>query len=53
MLLVGIMKLTKSINICYISVRNACATKANMKETFMGNNGSCKCLCRKKTAVRD
>ena len=34
------MKLTESINICYISVRNTCTTKANMKETFMGNDGS-------------
>ena len=45
------MKLTESINICYISVRNTCTTKANMKETFMGNDGSCKCLCGEWTAV--
>ena len=33
------MKLTESTNICYISVRIACTTKANIKETFMGNDG--------------
>ena len=47
------MKLTESINICYISVKVACTTKVNMKETFMGNNGSCKCLCGEWTAVRE
>ena len=45
------MKLTESINICYISVRNTCTTKANMKETLMGNDGSCKCLCGEWAAV--
>ena len=51
MLQVWTMKLTESINICYISVKVACTTKANMKETFTGNEGSCKCLCDKWTAA--
>ena len=33
------MKLTASTNFCYISDRNACTVKVNIKETFMGNNG--------------
>ena len=33
------VKLTASTNSCYISDRNACTVKVNMKETFMGNNG--------------
>ena len=31
------MKLTESTNI-YVSVRVSCAIKANIKETFMGND---------------
>ena len=34
------MKLTESINICYISVRVSHTIKVNIKETFMGNGGS-------------
>ena len=33
------MKLTASTNFCYISDRNPCTVKVNIKETFMGNNG--------------
>ena len=33
------MKLTESINICYISDRVTCTVKVNIKETFMGNDG--------------
>ena len=33
------MKLTASTNFCYISDRNACKVKVNIKETFIGING--------------
>ena len=33
------MKLTASMNFGYISDRIACTVKANIKETFIGNNG--------------
>ena len=33
------MKLTESINICYVSVRVSRTIKVNIKETFMGNDG--------------
>ena len=36
------MKLTESINICYDSVRVFRTIKLNIKETFMGNDGSLK-----------
>ena len=39
MLQVWTMKLTESINICYVSVRVARTIKVNIKETFMGNDG--------------
>ena len=32
------MKLTESIDICYVSVRGSRTIKVNMKETFMGND---------------
>ena len=38
MLQVWTMKLTESINICYVSVRVVCTLKVNIKEIFMGNN---------------
>ena len=34
------MKLTESINICYISFRVSHTIKVNIKETFMRNGGS-------------
>ena len=33
------MKLTESINICYVSVRVVRTIKVNIKVTFMGNDG--------------
>ena len=39
MLQVWTMKLTESINICYISDRVACTIKMNIKEALMGNDG--------------
>ena len=33
------MKLTESMNICYISDRVACTIKVNIKESFMENCG--------------
>ena len=33
------MKLTESMNICYISDRIACTIKVNIKESFMENCG--------------
>ena len=33
------MKLTESVNICYVSVRVARTIKANIKEILMGNDG--------------
>ena len=36
---VSTMKLTTSMDFCYISDRIACAVEVNIKETFMGNNG--------------
>ena len=33
------MKLTESMNICYISDRVACTVKVNIKESFMENCG--------------
>ena len=39
MLRVLSMKLTESMNICYISDRVARAVKLNVKGTFLGNNG--------------
>ena len=33
------MKLTESMNICYISDRVACTIKMNIKESFMKNCG--------------
>ena len=33
------MKLTESINICYVSVRVARKIKVNIKKTFMENDG--------------
>ena len=33
------MKLTESINICYVSARVARTIKVNIKETFMSSNG--------------
>ena len=36
------MKLTESINICYDSARVFRTIKLNIKETFMGNDGSLK-----------
>ena len=33
------MKLTESMNICYISDRTACTIKVNIKESFMENCG--------------
>ena len=33
------MKLTESMNICYISDRVACTIKVNIKESFMKNSG--------------
>ena len=33
------MKLTASMNFCYISDRNGCTVKVNIKETFMEING--------------
>ena len=32
------MKLTESVNICYVSVRVSHTIKMNIKETFMGND---------------
>ena len=33
------MKLTESMNICYVSDRVACTIKRDIKETFLENNG--------------
>ena len=33
------IKLTESMNICYVSVWVSQTIKVNIKETFMGNNG--------------
>ena len=53
------MKLTESINICYISVRVAHTINVNIKEIFTGNTGflqetmvSYKCLFCEWTAFR-
>ena len=32
------MKLTESMNICYVSVRVSRTTKVNIKESLMGND---------------
>ena len=45
------MKLTESTDTC-TSDRVACTTKVNIKETFMENEGFCKCLCGEWTLVR-
>ena len=50
---VWIIKSTESTNICYVSDRVACIIKMNVKETFMGNDSSRKCLCFEWTAVRE
>ena len=47
------MKLTESMNICYISDKVACTIKMNIKETFMGNDSFWKCFCGEWTAVRE
>ena len=44
------IKLTESMNICYLSVRVARPIKVNIKENFMV---SYKCLCGEWTAVRE
>ena len=44
------IKLTESMNICYVSVRVARTIKVNIKENFMV---SCKCLCSEWTAARE
>ena len=46
------MKLTESMNICYVSDRVHFAIKMNVKETFMENDSFCICLCGERTAVR-
>ena len=33
------IKLTESMNICYISDKVACTIKVNVEKTFMGKNG--------------
>ena len=38
MLQVWTMKLTESVNICYVNVRVSCTIKVNIKETFMQND---------------
>ena len=38
MLQVWTMKLTESMNICYVNVRVARTIKVNIKETLMGND---------------
>ena len=38
MLQVWTMKLTESMNICYVNVRVSCTIKVNIKETFMRND---------------
>ena len=47
------MKLTASTNFCYISDRNACKVKVNIKETFIGNNGLVQTVSAEWTAVRE
>ena len=47
------MKLTESMNICYVSDRVACTIKIDVKETFMGNDSFVKCLCGEWAAVRE
>ena len=47
------MKLTESMNICYVSDRVACFIKIDVKETFMENDSFLKCLSGKWTAVRE
>ena len=47
------MKLTESMNICYVSDRVACAIKRNVRETFMGNYSFRKCLYGEWTAVTE
>ena len=46
------MKLTESINNCYISHRVGCTNKIDVRKTFMGNYNSLKCLCGEWTPVR-
>ena len=45
------VKLTESINICYINDMVTCTVKVNIKETFMGKD--VKCLRSEWTAVRE
>ena len=39
------MKLTESMNICYVSDTVACTIKMNIKEAFMGNASFWECFC--------
>ena len=47
------MKLTESINICYVSDRVARTIKVNIKKIFMGNDGFLQKFICKWTAVRE
>ena len=47
------MKVTESMNTCYVSDMAACTIKMNVKETFMGNDSFRKCFCGEWTAVRE
>ena len=47
------MKLTESMNICYVSLRLSCTIKVNVKETFMGNDPFHKCLFGECFVVRE
>ena len=47
------MKLTESRNIWYVSTRAASTIKVNIKETFTGNDGFCKCLCGEWAVARE
>ena len=47
------MKLNELTIICHFSDRFARTIKVNIKEIFMGNEVSCKCLFGEWTAVRE
>ena len=46
------VKITESMNICYISDTVVCTIKMNVKETFMGNASFSKCFCGEWTTAR-
>ena len=47
------IKITESMNICYVSDKVACTIEVNVKEAFVGNDSFHKCLYDEWTAVRE